>query len=73
MIKLTKDEVSIVAGILASAGISGIGIYQLLVAMSAITLQGYVGTMIVGAMLFNAGICGLTSFGAIWFNYQATI
>jgi hypothetical protein len=29
--------------------------------------------MITGAMLFNAGIAGVTSIGAIWYNYQATL
>lgn len=73
MVKLTTDEISIIAGTLASAGISGVGIHQLIVAMSSVTLQEYIGTMIVGSMLFNAGICGVTAFLSIWFNYQATL
>jgi hypothetical protein len=29
--------------------------------------------MITGAMLFNAGVTGVCSLAAIWFNYQATL
>jgi high-affinity Fe2+/Pb2+ permease len=69
----TTDEKSLLVGAVMSAGVSGIGIYQLLVALSAPTVEGYIGTMIVGAMLFNAGVSGLTAIGAMWANYQAII
>lgn len=69
----TKDERALLFGAIMSAGVSGIGIYQLLVALSSPTMQGYLGAMIVGAMLFNAGISGLTAVGAMWSNYQAIV
>ena len=69
----TRDEKTLLAGALLSAGVSGIGIYQLLLATAASTLPGYVGAMITGAMLFNAGVSGVTAVGAIWYNYQAIL
>jgi len=73
MRSFTKDENALLVGAIMSAGVSGIGIYQLLIALSSPTIQGYIGTMIVGAMLFNAGISGLTAIGAMWANYQAIL
>ena len=73
MIKLTNDEKSLVIGALFSAGVAGIGIYQLYAALDTATLQSYIGTMITGAMLFNAGVSGITALAAIWYNYQATL
>lgn len=70
---LTKDEKALIAGAALSAGVSGIGIYMLVAANAASTLASYTGMMITGAMLFNAGICGVTAIGSIWFNYQATL
>jgi len=70
---LTNDEKSLLLGAVLSAGVSGIGIYQLLVALTATTLGAYLGTLITGAMLFNAGISGLTAIGAMWYNYQAIL
>ena len=69
----TKDEKSLMAGAVMSAGVSGVGIYELLIALSSPTAAGYIGTMIVGAMLFNAGISGLTAVGAMWSTYQAIV
>lgn len=69
----TKDEKALLFGAIMSAGVSGIGIYQLLIALAAPTVEGYLGTLIVGAMLFNAGIAGITSIGAMWYNYQAIL
>jgi len=71
--KLTKDEKTLLTGAALSAGVSGIGIYMLIAANAAPTLPAYTGMMITGAMLFNAGICGVTAIGAIWYNYQATL
>ena len=73
MKKLTKDEKSLVVGAIMSAGVSGVGIYQLIIAQAAPTLPGYVGTMITGAMLFNAGVSGVCAIGAMWANYQAVL
>ena len=70
---LTKDEKTLLAGAFLSAGVSGIGIYQLILANSAMSLPQYTGIMITGAMLFNAGISGLTAVGAMWINYQAVV
>ena len=69
----TKDEKALIVGALMSAGVSGIGIYELLIALSAPEIAGYLGTMIIGSMLFNAGVSGLTAIGAMWTNYQATV
>lgn len=71
--KLTKDEKTLLAGAALSAGVSGIGIYMLIAANAATSEPMYVGMMITGAMLFNAGISGVTAIGAIWYNYQATL
>jgi len=60
-------------GAVLSAGVSGIGVYQLLLALAAPTVAGYLGTLITGAMLFNAGVSGLTAIGAMWYNYQAIL
>jgi hypothetical protein len=73
MRNLTNDEKSLMVGAAASAGVSGIGIYQLILALAAPSSTAYLGTLIVGAMLFNAGISGLCSIGAIWYNYQALL
>jgi len=70
---LTNDEKSLIVGAVMSAGVSGIGIYQLLQATLAPTLAGLTISVVTGAMLFNAGISGLTAVGAIWYNYQATL
>jgi len=70
---LTKDEKILLTGVALSAGVSGIGIYMLIAANVAISLPSYTGMMITGAMLFNAGVAGVTSIGAMWFNYQATL
>jgi len=70
---LTKDEKILLAGVALSAGVSGIGIYMLIAANAALSLPSYTGMMITGAMLFNAGVAGVTSIGAMWFNYQATL
>jgi hypothetical protein len=71
--KLTKDEKTLLTGATLSAGVSGIGIYMLIAANAATSEPMYVGMMITGAMLFNAGISGVTAIGAIWYNYQATL
>ena len=70
---LTNDERSLMVGAVLSAGVSGIGVYQLLLALAAPTVAGYLGTLITGAMLFNAGVSGLTAIGAMWYNYQAIL
>ena len=70
---LTKDEKILLTGVALSAGVSGIGIYMLIAANAAISVPSYTGMMITGAMLFNAGVAGVTSIGAMWFNYQATL
>ena len=70
---LTNDEKSLMVGAVLSAGVSGIGVYQLLLALASPTVAGYLGTLITGAMLFNAGVCGLTAIGAMWYNYQAIL
>jgi len=70
---LTKDEKTLLTGAALSAGVSGIGIYQLIAANAAATLLSYIGMMITGAMLFNAGIAGITAIGAMWMNYQAVL
>jgi high-affinity Fe2+/Pb2+ permease len=69
----TKDERALLIGAIMSAGVAGIGIYELLIALSAPEMSGYLGTMILGAMLFNAGVSGLTAVGAMWSNYQAIV
>ena len=70
---LTKDERSIIAGVLLSAGVMGIGILQLYAALASLTIEGYLGTMIVGAMLFNGGLTGVCSLLSVWFNYRAIL
>ena len=70
---LTNDEKSLMVGAVLSAGVSGIGVYQLLLALASPTVAGYLGTLITGAMLFNAGVSGLTAIGAMWYNYQAIL
>lgn len=70
---LTKDEISLLMGAVMCAGVSGIGIYQLYIARIVPTLPEYIWFMITGAMLFNAGIAGITAIGAIWYNYQALL
>jgi hypothetical protein len=70
---LTKDEKAIVIGFLFSAGVAGIGILQLQAALTATALTAYIGAMVVGAMLFNAGVSGVCALGAIWFNYRALL
>jgi hypothetical protein len=70
---LTKDEKTLLTGAGLSAGVSGIGIYMLIAANASSFLPSYIGMMVTGAMLFNAGICGVTAIGAIWYNYQATL
>lgn len=71
--KLTKDEKTLLTGAALSAGVSGTGIYMLIAANAAATLPEYTGMMITGAMLFNAGISGVTAIGAMWMNYQAIL
>jgi hypothetical protein len=71
--KYTVDEKSMLGGIGLSALVSGVGIYLLYTAMSASTTAGYLGTMITGAMLFNAGVCGVTAIGSMWVNYRAIL
>lgn len=73
MKSLTNDEVSILTGTVMSAGVAGIGILELYSALGASTLQSYVGTMIIGAMLFNAGLSGVIGMVSIWFNYRAIL
>jgi hypothetical protein len=73
MKSLTNDEVSILTGIILSAGVAGIGILELYTALGCTTLQSYVGTMIVGAMLFNAGLSGVIGMLSVWFNYRAIL
>lgn len=70
---LTNDEKSLLMGAALSAGVSGIGVYQLYLALEATTPMAYLGTLIVGAMLFNAGLSGLTAIGSMWYNYQALL
>jgi hypothetical protein len=69
----TKDEYSLLIGILLSALVSGCGIYQLIIAAEAPTEAAYLATVILGAMLFNAGVSGVTSISAIWYNYRAIL
>ena len=73
MRKYSDDERALLIGAAMSAGVAGIGIYELLVALSASDMSGYIGTMIIGAMLFNAGVSGMTAVGAMWTNYQAIL
>jgi len=70
---LTTDEKSLVIGALLSCGVSGIGIYELDVALFSASPTGYLASLILGAMLFNAGVSGLCAIGSIWYNYQALV
>lgn len=69
----TVDEKSMLTGVGLSSLVSGVGIYLLYIAISATTTAGYLGTMITGAMLFNAGVCGVTAIGSMWVNYRAIL
>ena len=73
MLFLTNEEKSLFVGIALSALVAGTGIYELYVATGMPTEVSYLGTMIVGTMLFNAGICGVTALCSIWYNYRAIL
>jgi hypothetical protein len=73
MSRYTVDEKAMVVGIFLAACVAGIGILQLMAAPSNVNMTAFIWQMITGAMLFNAGVCGVTSIGAMWVNYQAVL
>lgn len=73
MLFYTNEERYLLAGITLSAMVAGAGIYELYAAYGMGSEVAYLGTMIVGAMLFNAGVCGVTAFCSIWYNYRAIL
>lgn len=73
MLFCTPEEKSLLVGIVLSALVAGTGIYELYAATAMNSVAGYLGNMIVGAMLFNAGVCGVTAMCSIWYNYRAIL
>jgi hypothetical protein len=73
MMRLTADEKAIVAGVLLSAAVAGIGILELMQATSSATLPSFIWQMIVGSMLFNAGISGVIGCGTMLAVYRAVL
>lgn len=69
----TQDERYLLAGVLLSALVAGTGIYELYVATGAGTETAFLGTLVIGAMLFNAGIAGVVGMCSIWYNYRAIL
>lgn len=71
--KLTKDEIAIIIGVLLSAGVAGVGIYQMYIARIVTTMPDYIWFLVTGAMLFDAGAAGVIGMLAIYFNYRAIL
>ena len=69
----TQEEKYLLVGIALSALVAGCGIYQLFAATAAVDMVGYIGSMITGAMLFNAGVSGVIGMCSIWYNYRAIL
>ncbi|MDD2246342.1 MAG: hypothetical protein PHC39_04590 [Proteiniphilum sp.] len=73
MMRYTVDEKAMLVGIALSALVSGVGIFLLMGAPTTTDTHSFIWMMITGSMLFNAGVCGVTSVGSMWVNYQAVL
>ena len=73
MARFTTDEKAMLVGVCLSSGVAGIGLLQLIAAPNNLNIFSFIWQMITGAMLFNAGVSGVTCIGAMWVNYQAVV